>query len=218
VAAAALPIALNWSVVNRRAEPEASLPREVARQLLDPLPPRAVLFVNGDNDSYPLWYAQEVEAERRDVTVVTLPLLGAPWYAAELRRRESLGGSAAAPAIDGAQVAAEARRQNRPIAAANTLEPGERRALASRWRVVGMVSLAEGPPAADSTATEIVLDRDALRAAARSIDAWRRGRTIHESTDPIHEYFMKLLSCPGRLTDTAVVPPNASLDSLCKLR
>src|SRR6185312_3354163 len=39
VALAALPIALNWSAVSRRAEPEASLPRRVASSLLEPLPP-----------------------------------------------------------------------------------------------------------------------------------------------------------------------------------
>ncbi|MGE5733374.1 MAG: protein O-mannosyl-transferase family, partial [Gemmatimonas sp.] len=69
---AALPIALNWSAVDRRPEPEASLPRELAAVLLDRLPARAVLFVAGDNDSYPLWYAQQVENRRRDVTVVTM--------------------------------------------------------------------------------------------------------------------------------------------------
>src|SRR5207302_797190 len=77
---AGLPIALNWSAVSRRQELEAQLPSEVARALLDPLPPRAVLFVAGDNDTYPLWYAQVVQGRRIDVTVVTMPLLEAPWY------------------------------------------------------------------------------------------------------------------------------------------
>src|SRR6185503_12873851 len=90
VAAAALPVVLNWTSVNRRTEPEASLPREVASALLERLPERAVLFVAGDNDTYPLWYAQQVERQRRDVTVVTMPLLNAPWYVAELARRDSL--------------------------------------------------------------------------------------------------------------------------------
>src|SRR6185503_11195890 len=45
VIVAGLPIAHNWTAVNRRAEPEASLPRQVATALLGRLPPRAVLFV-----------------------------------------------------------------------------------------------------------------------------------------------------------------------------
>ena len=219
IVVAALPIILNWTAVNRRAEPEASLAREVARQLLDPLPPRAVLFVDGDNDTYPLWYAQQVNVERRDVTIVTLPLLGAQWYAEELRRRSGLGdGRASDPVIAAGRAAADARRLNRPVAAANTLDASERGGLSSRWRVVGLVSMADGPPARASQPVEIVLDRVALRSVAKSIESWRRGRTVREATDPIHQYFMDLFSCPGRLSDAARVSPSASLDSLCNLR
>lgn len=219
VVAAALPVALNWTVVNRRAEPDASLARETAHQLLDQLPPRTVLFVDGDNDTYPLWYAQQVDAERRDVTIVTLPLLGAPWYAEELRRRSGLGdGRASDPAIAAGRAAADARRLNRPIAAANTLDASERQGLSSRWHVIGLVSIADGPPVRDSQSAEIVLDRSALRSVAQSIESWRRGRTVREATDPIHEYFMDLFSCPGRLADSARATPSGSLDSLCNLR
>ena len=70
------------------------MPREVAKALLSNLPQRSVLFVAGDNDTYPLWYAQQVEHTRRDVTVVTLPLLAAGWYGDELDRRDSLGAAA----------------------------------------------------------------------------------------------------------------------------
>ena len=219
VVIAAVPVALNWSVVDRRSEPDASLAREAARQFLDPLPTRAVLFVNGDNDTYPLWYAQQVDAERRDVTVVTLPLLGAPWYAEELRRRTGLGdGRAWDPASAAARVAVDARRLGRPVVAANTLAANERLALSSRWRVIGLVAVGDGPPVPDSPTAEIALDAAALRAAAQSIDVWRRGRTVREETDPIHEYFMDLLSCPSRLVDSVRAVPSASLDSLCKLR
>ena len=104
---AALPIALNWSAVNRRSELEASLPREVATALLTALPSRSVLFVAGDNDTYPLWYAQQVERIRRDVTVVTLPLLAANWYVDELARRDSL------VAADRASTGRRVARRNR---------------------------------------------------------------------------------------------------------
>jgi len=220
VAVAALPILLNWSVVNRRPEPDATLPRETAHQLLDPLPPRAVLFVEGDNDTYPLWYAQQVEGERRDVTVVTLPLLGAQWYLDELRRRYALGaGTNASDPMAATRIAADAIGQNRPIAAANTLEASERRAIARRWRVVGLVAIAEPEPSESSDApVDISLDTAALRRVARSIDDWQRGRRARDEPDSIHEYFLRLLSCPSRLLDGAAAAPSASLDSLCNLR
>jgi hypothetical protein len=44
----------------------------------------------GDNDTYPLWYLQQVERGRVDVTVVTIPLLAAIWYREELARRHRL--------------------------------------------------------------------------------------------------------------------------------
>lgn len=57
-----------------------------ARDLLEPLPARAVLLTNGDNDTIPLWYLQQVEGVRRDVTVVSLPLSSTGSYVTQLRR------------------------------------------------------------------------------------------------------------------------------------
>jgi hypothetical protein len=61
--------------------------RDLARNYLESCEPNTILFTHGDNDTYPLWYCQEVEGIRRDVRVVVMPYLSAEWYIAQLQRR-----------------------------------------------------------------------------------------------------------------------------------
>ncbi len=224
VGIAALPVALNWSAVNRREEPEASMAKELAAVLLEPLPPRAVLFVAGDNDTYPLWYAQIVEGMRRDVTVITLPLLGAQWYAAEMQRRWGLASSGAGlPDRVAPQLAASARALGRPVAVALTVEAGDRNRLASNWKVIGMTAVADSSAThaqslQNQDSTVISVDSLAVAAQARRIAAWFAGRRVHPQTDPVHEYYGAVLGCPKLLLSPRSPAVVASLDSLCNLR
>ncbi|MGD2120929.1 MAG: DUF2723 domain-containing protein [Gemmatimonadota bacterium] len=79
---ALIPLFLNWPWASRAGDYSA---RDWAYNLLMSVEPYGVLFTNGDNDTFPLWYLQEVEGIRQDVTVIVTSYLNIDWYALQLK-------------------------------------------------------------------------------------------------------------------------------------
>ena len=82
---ALLPFVLNFKAASRAHGPEATLARDFAFDLLQSVEPYGIVFTNGDNDTFPLWWAQEVAGIRQDVSVVNLSLGNTDWYLRQLR-------------------------------------------------------------------------------------------------------------------------------------
>ncbi len=80
-----LPIRHNWWTHDRS---EHYFAEDYGRNMLGSLESGAILFTYGDNDTYPLWYLQNVERFRTDVRIANLSLLHTDWYIKQLRDRE----------------------------------------------------------------------------------------------------------------------------------
>ena len=83
LALALIPLALNWTWADRSYDYAA---RDWAYNLLQSVEPYSVLITNGDNDTFPLWYLQEVEGIRRDVQVIVMSYLNTPWYVKQIKQ------------------------------------------------------------------------------------------------------------------------------------
>ncbi len=77
-------ISQNWDDHDRSKRKTANA---MALQYLEACDPNAILFTIGDNDTFPLWYAQEIEGIRRDVRVVCTSLLNVDWYIDQMKRK-----------------------------------------------------------------------------------------------------------------------------------
>jgi hypothetical protein len=109
---ALLPLVFNWAYASRSDDYAA---RDWAYNLLMSVEPYSILFTNGDNDTFPLWYLQEVEGIRRDVTVIVTSYLNTAWYVRQLQELSSPCEPGEDPASDWTRI-----RCQRPYTSENT--------------------------------------------------------------------------------------------------
>jgi hypothetical protein len=96
LALALVPLQANGTSASRSGE---TMARDFAYDILQSVEPYGILITAGDNDTFPLWYAQEVEGIRRDVTLANLSLMNTNWHLRQIRRRNT-------PKFDPARAAA----------------------------------------------------------------------------------------------------------------
>jgi len=218
---AALPLVLNWRAVDRGRLPEATLPRMTAEGLLRHVPRNAVLFVAGDNDTYPLWYAQRALGLRRDVVVITTPLLPAQWYRDELATRHGLTVRAASwrgRQATIAEIADSARGRGRPVAMSMAMPAVDRAVLGARWALGGPAFVrVEG-----GSAPPLGVDTNVARRWSSELARRTGGGDPSPATDGTARYMTQLLRCPARALRDArsggSAVPSDSLAPLCNFR
>ncbi len=86
LALAFVPLVGNHATASRAHERMA---RDFAYDMLQSVEPYGILITAGDNDTFPLWYAQEVEGIRPDVTLANLSLMNTEWHLRQLARRKT---------------------------------------------------------------------------------------------------------------------------------
>jgi hypothetical protein len=91
IASAVLVLALVPPVANAASASRAgeTMARDFAHDILQSVEPYGILITAGDNDTFPLWYAQEVEGIRRDITLANLSLMNTEWHLRQLHRRKT---------------------------------------------------------------------------------------------------------------------------------
>ncbi|MFW5951481.1 MAG: protein O-mannosyl-transferase family [Gemmatimonadota bacterium] len=145
---AILPLVLNWGRADRSDDYAA---RDWAYNLLMSVEPYGVLFTNGDNDTFPLWYLQEVEGIRRDVTVIVMSYLNTPWYAQQIKALTTPCEDGQDPLADPTRIICQ--RPFQPENAAELYAPDAPRSDTGAVAMEGVASREEWAPPTQSILT-----------------------------------------------------------------
>jgi hypothetical protein len=167
LAVAFIPLVINWSWASRAHDLTA---RDWAYNLLMSVEPYSVLFTNGDNDTFPLWYLQEVEGIRKDVTVIVTSYLNTPWYTEQLKRLTE-------PCKPGQSAAEDPTRIicQRPYTAANTAAAY----VADSADAKGKIPIVLGHPIHVPTRSIIPLDDSTIEKVAQSYVPLDKDTDLH---------------------------------------
>jgi hypothetical protein len=156
LALALIPLFANWGWASRSGDYSA---RDWAYNLLMSVEPYGVLFTNGDNDTFPLWYLQEVEGLRQDVTVIVMSYLNTPWYVRQLRDLTQPCPAGADPAGDPTRIICQ--RPYQPVAG-----PAFYRPYVQGGDSAGVSAEPAGPPGAPTRTILPFTDAQVLEIAA----------------------------------------------------
>lgn len=222
-----LMIAGNWRAITRDAWPDRVIAAQMADELLHDVPPNALLFTSGDNDSYPVWYRQAVDSVRPDVQIVVTSLLPANWYLKEIATRTRLRSDTtvrATPVARAGQLAAALLDRKGALAVSILVDADIRASIGTIagvtcWRRVGLIDIgsrsARCPPR---------IDLERSMASSRRLVSLRQP-AARQSLDGMVAAFQRIARCPGAAATVAItgVPPadsssRALLDIVCNLR
>jgi len=162
---------LNWSWASRRGDYSA---RDWGYNLLMSVEPYAVLFTNGDNDTFPLWYLQEVEGIRRDVTVIVTSYLNIDWYARQLRGLTTPCEEGQDPADDPTRIICQRPYLPDGSPGAEYVTAVDAPTVAERGKIPLLVDAPIRPP----TRTILGLDDATIARASQTVVPMREDRTV----------------------------------------
>ncbi|MFV0605733.1 MAG: DUF2723 domain-containing protein [Niabella sp.] len=124
---------------------QKTLGPDLAKDYLESCAPNAILFTFGDNDTYPLWYAQEVEGVRPDIRIINTSLLGIDWYINQLRYKVNNADS-----VDVIWTPEQIAGHNREVVYITEPAPGQNINANNFYNLYDVMKTYLGAPAIDS--------------------------------------------------------------------